>query len=100
MNTVLLYTLAIAAYAVNILGGIFLVVLLFYGSYRLLASIWERTSAAARHTKEYLRCRNDFELYKKDVARWDRYQRECIEKCQRCEYREKAMEEEFEYAGD
>lgn len=41
---------------------------------------------------EYLRCRDDFELYKKDVAQWDRYQRECIEKCQRCEYRRKAME--------
>ena len=60
---------------------------------RLIAAIWERTSNAARHTKEYLRCRDDFELYKKDVARWDEYQRLCIEKCQRCEYRERAREE-------
>lgn len=93
MNEVLLDTMAIAAFTVTIMGGVLLAVLLFYGIYRLLASIWERTSNAAKHTKEYLRCRDDFELYKKDVARWDRYQRECIEKCQRCEYRRKAMEE-------
>ena len=42
----------------------------------------------------YLLCRSDFELYKKDVARWDEYQRQCIEKCARCEDRRKAMEED------
>lgn len=96
MNEVLIKTMAIATFTVTIMGGILVPVLLGYCIFRLLASIWERTSAAARHTKEYLRCRSDFELYKKDVARWDEYQRQCIEKCQRCEYREKAMEEDHE----
>lgn len=93
MNTALLYTMAVAAFIVTIMGGVLLAVLLFYGAYRLIASIWERTSVAARHTKEYLRCRGDFELYKKDVAWWDECQRKCIEKCQRCEYREKALKD-------
>lgn len=93
MNTALLYTMAIAAFAVTVMGGILLATLLVYGIYRLLESIWERTSNAATHTKEYLRCRSDFELYKKDVARWDEYQRQCIEKCQRCKYREKVIGE-------
>ena len=56
MNEVLLDTMAIAAFTVTIMGGVLLAVLLFYGIYRLLASIWERTSNAAKHTKEYLRC--------------------------------------------
>ena len=93
MNTVLLYTIAVAAFVVTLCGSTLLGMVLCYGIYRLIASIWERTSAASRHTKEYMRCRSDFELYKKDVARWDEYQRQCIEKCQRCEYRRKAMEE-------
>ena len=93
MSTILLWAMAVAAFIITVMGGGLLAVLLFYGMYRLIAAIWERTSNAARHTKEYLRCRDDFELYKKDVARWDEYQRLCIEKCQRCEYRRKAMEE-------
>lgn len=93
MREVLLDTMSITAFLVTVMGGTLIGVLLFYGMYRLIASIWERSSNAAKHTKEYLRCRGDFEFYKKDVARWDEYQRQCIEKCQRCEYRRKAMEE-------
>ena len=100
MNTALLYTLAFAAFIVTIMGGVLLAVLMFYGIFRLIASIWERTSAAARNKKEYLLSRSDFELYKKDVARWDDYQRACIEKCQRCEYRRKAMEERLTEHGE
>ena len=93
MNTIMAWAMGISAIIVTLVGGVLLAVLLFYGMYRLIAAIWERTSNAARHTKEYLRGRDDFELYKKDVARWDEYQRLCIEKCQRCEYRERAREE-------
>lgn len=93
MNTVLLYTMAVAAYAVNIMGGILLVVLLFYGSYRLLASIWARTSALARNTREYLENKADFDIYKSDVEVWDNKRKTHVEKCQKCEYRRKAMEE-------
>lgn len=93
MNTVLLYAMAVAAFIVTIMGGVLLAVLLFYGIYRILRSIWEQTSNKAKHTKEYLRFRDDFELYKKDVARWDEYRRKCIEKCQQCEYRKKSMDE-------
>lgn len=94
MNTVLLYTMAVSAFIITIMGGVLLAVLLFYGIYRLIASIWERMDIVSRHTKEYLRCRGDFELYKKDVAQWDEYRRKRTEKCQQCEYRRKAMEEE------
>lgn len=94
MNTVLLYTIAVAAYAVNIMGGILLVVLLLYGIYRLLMSIWARTSALARNTKEYLENKAEFEIYKSDVEVWDTYRKNHVEKCHRCEYRKKAMEEE------
>ena len=93
MNTILAWAMGISAIIVTLVGGVLVGVTMIYGIFRLIAAIWERTSNAARHTKEYLRCRDDFELYKKDVARWDEYQRLCIEKCQRCEYRRKAMEE-------
>lgn len=53
MNTVLLWAMAITSFIVTITGGVLLVVLLFYGIYRLICSILERTSAAARHTKEH-----------------------------------------------
>ena len=93
MNTILAWAMGISAIIVTLVGGVLLAVLLFYGMYRLIAAIWERTSNAARHTKEYLRCRDDFDLYKRDVEVWDERRRSCIEKCQRCEYRRKAMEE-------
>ena len=93
MNDILLDVMEIVAFIVTIMGGGLFLSLLLYAIYRLFASIWERTSNAAKHTKEYLKSRYDFELYKKDVARWDEYQRQCIEKCQRCKYLEKYMEE-------
>lgn len=93
MNTILVGTLTVAAFIVIIMGGVLMAVLLSYWIYRLIASARERASAAVRNTKEYMHCRSDFELYKKDVARWDEYQRKHIEKCQRCKYRRKAMEE-------
>jgi hypothetical protein len=94
MNTVLLYTIAVAAFIVTILGGILLAALLLYGIYRLIASIWEHTSAAAQNTKEYMRNKEDFDLYKRDVDVWDEYKKTHVEKCYGCKYRRKAMEEE------
>ena len=93
MNTVLLYTMAVASFVATIMGGVLLAVLLFYGIYRLLASIWARTSAAAKNTKEYLKSRSDFELYKRDVDFWDELKKNNADKCARCEYRRKAMKE-------
>ena len=99
MNTVLLYTIAVAAFIITILGGVLLATLLIYGIYRLIASIWERTSAVARNTKEYMRNKADFDLYKRDVVVWDDYQKTHVEKCYRCEYRRKSMEEEDHGGG-
>lgn len=94
MNEVLIKTMAIAAFTVTIMGGMLLSVLLGYGIFRLLADVWERTSAVAKNTKEYLENRSDFELYKRDADFWDELKRNNVEKCSRCEYRRKAMEDE------
>lgn len=67
MNTALIWTMAVTSFIVTIMGGVLLAVLLFYGMYRLIASVWERTSNVARNTKEYMRNRDDFELYKRDI---------------------------------
>ena len=91
MNTVLLWAMSVTAFIVTIMGGVLLSVLLFYGMYRLIASIWERTSAAARNTKEYLKNRGDFELYKRSIEIWDEQKRRYVEKCSACGYREQAM---------
>ena len=87
MSTVLLWTMAVTAFIVTIMGGVLLAVLLFYGMYNLIASIWERTSSAARNTKEYLKNRDDFELYKRDIEIWDDRKRRYVEKCSACGYR-------------
>lgn len=91
MNTVLLWTMAVMSFIITITGGVLLAVLLFYGMYRLIASIWARTSAVARNTKEYLKNRDDFELYKRDIEIWDEQKRRYVEKCSACGYRGKAM---------
>lgn len=91
MNTALVWAMSVASFIVTIMGGVLLAVLLFYGAYRLIASIWERTSAAAKNTREYMRNRSDFELYKQDVKIWDEQKRRYIEKCSACGYRKEAM---------
>lgn len=91
MNTVLLWAMAVTSFIVTITGGVLLAVLLFYGMYHLIVSIWERTSAVARNTKEYLSSREDFEFYKRDIEAWDEQKRRYIEKCSACGYRGKAM---------
>ena len=93
MNEVLIKTMAIAAFTVTIMGGILLPVLMGYWIFRLLASIWSRMSALARNTREYLENKADFDIYKSDVEVWDNYRKTHVEKCQRCEYRRKSMEE-------
>lgn len=94
MNTVLLWAMAVTAFIVTITGGVIIAVFLFYFLFRLIASIWERTSAAAKNVKEYLRNREDFELYKRDVEIWDERKRRFVEKCSACGYREQAMKGE------
>lgn len=92
MNTVLLWAMAVTAFIVTITGRLLLGVLLFYGMYRLIASIWERTSAVARNIKEYLKNRDDFELYKRDIEIWDDRKRRYVEKCSACGYRKENVE--------
>ena len=75
MNTILL------------LAGVLLGVLMFNGISRLITSIWERRSAVARNTKEYMKNREDIELYKRDIEAWDDRKRRYIEKCSACGYR-------------
>lgn len=91
MNTALLWAMAVTSFIVTITGGVLLAVLLFYGMYHLIASIWERTSAVARNTKEYLKNRDDFELYKRDIEIWDEQKRRFVEKCSVCGYRKETM---------
>ena len=43
---------------------------------------------------EDLQNKQDFEVYKADVLRWDMAKREKALKCRECEYRKKYMEEE------
>lgn len=45
----------------------------------------------ARNTKEYLKNRDDFELYKRDIEIWDDRKRRYVEKCSACWYREKTL---------
>lgn len=92
MNAILLWAMAITSFIVTITGGVLLAVLLFYGMYRLIASIWARTSAVARNTKEYLSSREDFEFYKRDIEAWDEQKRRYIEKCSACGYRKENVE--------
>lgn len=92
MNTVLLWAMAVTSFIVTITGGVLLAVLLFYGMYHLIASIWERTSSAARNTKEYLENRDDFELYKRDIEIWDDRKHRYIEKCSACGHRKENVE--------
>lgn len=92
MSTVLLWTMAVTAFIVTIMGGVLLAVLLFYGMYRLIVSLWVRTSAVVRNTKECLRNRDDFDLYKRDIEAWDEKKRRYIEKCSACGYRKENVE--------
>lgn len=94
MNMVLIWAMAVTAFIVTIMGGVLLAVMLFYGMYRLISSIWERTSAVAKNTKEFMMNREDFELYKRDVEIWDEMKSRNIEKCFACVYRKQSMNEE------
>ena len=43
---------------------------------------------------EYLKNKQDFEVYKADVLRWDMAKREKALRCRECAYRKKYMDEE------
>lgn len=91
MNTALIWAMTVTSFIVTIMGGVLLTILLFYCMYRLIASIWERTSAAVRNTREYMRNKSDFELCKRDIEIWDEENRRYVEKCSACGYRKEAM---------
>lgn len=93
MNTVLLYTMGIASFVLVISGAVMLVAIIATVIYKLAETVWCRHSAVSKNTKEYLRNIEDFQLYKRDVDYWDEMKRKHVEKCARCEYRRKAMEE-------
>ena len=94
MNTVLIYAMGIASFVVVIAGAVMLVAIFATVIYKLAETVWYRHSAVSKNTKEYLRNIEDFKLYKSDVDYWDEVKRKHVEKCSRCEYRRKAMEED------
>ena len=90
MNTLILYAMGIASLVVIIAGAFFMVVMIVY----YIQVMWSKISACAKNTTEYLRNRQDFEVYKADVFHWDIAKREKVLRCRDCAYRKKYMDEE------
>lgn len=90
MNTLILYAMGLASLAVIIAGAFFLVIMIVYYT----QVVWSKISACAKNTMEYLRNKQDFEIYKADVLHWDMVRREKALRCRECEYRKKYMDEE------
>lgn len=90
MNTLILYTMGIASLVVIIAGAFFVVVMIVY----YIQVMWSKISACAKNTMEYLQNKQDFEVYKADVFRWDMVRQENTLKCRECAYRKKYMDEE------
>mgnify|MGYP005801341571 CR=1 FL=1 len=90
MNTLILYAMGLASLAVIIAGAFFLVIMIVYYT----QVVWSKISACAKNTMEYLRNKQDFEIYKADVLHWDMVRREKGLRCRECEYRKKYMDEE------
>lgn len=90
MNTLILYAMGIASLVVIIAGAFSLVVMIVY----YIQVVWSKISACAKNTMEYLRNKQDFEVYKADVLRWDIVKREKTVKCRECAYRKKYMDGE------
>ena len=67
MNTLILYAMGIASLVVIIAGAFFVVVMIVY----YIQVMWSKISACAKNTMEYLQNKQDFEVYKADVFRWD-----------------------------
>ena len=88
MNTLILYAMGIASLVVIIAGAFFVVVMIVY----YIQVMWSKISACANNTMEYLRNKQDFEVYKADVLRWDTMKREKALKCRECAYRKKYMD--------
>ncbi|MCB5856253.1 hypothetical protein LIR37_18030 [Flavonifractor plautii] len=90
MNTLILCTLAFVSLIVIIAGAVSVVVMIVY----YIQVMWSKISACAKNTMEYLRNKQDFEVYKADILRWDTMKREKALKCRECAYRKKYMDEE------
>ena len=90
VNTLILCTLAFASLIVIIAGAVSVVVMIVY----YIQVMWSKISACAKNTMEYLRNKQDFEVYKADILRWDKMKREKALKCWECAYRKKYMDEE------
>lgn len=90
MNTIILYAMGFASLAVLVAGAFFLVVLIVYG----IQNIWVKVSACAKNTKEYLENRQDYILYKRDFLYWEESKRAKADRCHRCEYRKRFLDEE------
>ena len=92
MNTLILYAMGLASLAVIIAGAFFLVIMIVY----YIQVVWSKISACAKNTMEYLQNKQDFEVYKADVLRWDMAKREKALRCRECAYRKKYMDEEVQ----
>ena len=90
MNTLILYAMGLASLVVIIAGAFFLVIMIVY----YIQTVWSKISACAKNTMEYLQNKQDFEVYKTDVLRWDMAKREKALRCRECAYRKKYMDEE------
>ncbi len=83
MNTLILYVMGFASLVVIIAGAFFVVTMIVY----YIQVIWSKISACAKDTMEYLRNKQDFEVYKADVHHWDMVERDKALKCRECAYR-------------
>ena len=90
MSTLILNAMGIALIAVQVAGAFFIVVMIVYAIQR----IWWKVSACAKNTREYLCNKQDFEVYKAVVLRWDMVKREKSLRCRECAYRKKYMDDE------
>ena len=90
MNILILYAMGLASLAVIIAGAFFLVIMIVY----YIQVVWSKISACGKNTMEYLQNKQDFEVYKTDVLRWDMAKREKALRCRECAYRKKYMDEE------
>lgn len=90
MNTLILYAMGLASLAVLIAGAFFIVVMIIYAAQRT----WEKVSACAQNTKDYLLHKQDYLIYKRDFVYWEEAKRAKADRCRSCEYRKKVLEQE------
>lgn len=90
MSTLILHAMGFASLAVIIAGLFFLVIMITY----YIQVVWSKISACAKNVQDYLLNKQDFLVYKRDFLYWEEAKRARADKCRKCEYRKKVLEQE------